>query len=44
VLEQSERKGEYEELVEDILTIIVSSRIYGKRGGRKRKEESNVGN
>lgn len=39
VLEQSEEKGEHEELVEDILTIIVSfsSRIYGKRGGRKRK-------
>lgn len=40
VLEQSESKNEHEELVEDILTIIVSlsSRIYGARGGPKRKE------
>ena len=39
VLEPVEGKGEYGELVEDILTIIVSfsSRIYGKRGGRKSK-------
>ena len=42
VLEQAKEKGEHEELVEDILTIIVSfsSRIYGKRGGRKRKESA----
>jgi len=40
VLEQVEGKSEHEELVEDILTIIVSfsSRIYGARGGRKRKD------
>lgn len=44
VLEQVEGKSEHEELVEDILTIIVSfsSRIYGARGGRKRKEVSNA--
>ena len=44
VLEQVEGKSEHEELVEDILTIIVSfsSRIYGARGGRKRKENSNA--
>lgn len=44
VLEQAEGKGGHEELVEDILTIIVSfsSRIYEARGGRKRKEKSNV--
>jgi len=42
VLEQAEGKDEHEELVEDILTIIVSfsGRIYGKRGGRKRKESA----
>lgn len=41
VLEQTEGKDEHEELVEDILTIIVSfsARIYGKRGGRKRREQ-----
>ena len=46
VLEQSEEKGEHEELVEDILTIIVSfsSRIDGKRGGRKRKEIADANN
>ena len=40
VLEQVEGKSEHEELVEDILSIIVSfsNRIYGARGGRKRKE------
>ncbi|MBI4640213.1 MAG: IS607 family transposase [Candidatus Tectomicrobia bacterium] len=45
VLEQAEDKGEHEELVEDILTIIVrfSSRIYGARGGRQRKEAGNAG-
>jgi len=34
------------DLVEDILTIIVSfsSRIYGKRGGRKRKEMTDADN
>ena len=39
-----EGKSEHEELVEDILTIIVSfsSRIYGARGGRKRKEKSDA--
>jgi excisionase family DNA binding protein len=44
VLEQTEGKGEHEELVEDILTIIVSfsSRIYGARGGRKRKEKADA--
>ncbi len=44
VLEQVEGKSEHEELVEDILTIIVSfsSRIYGARGGRKRKENSDA--
>ncbi|MFA7212098.1 MAG: IS607 family transposase [Bacteroidales bacterium] len=44
ILEQVEGKSEHEELVEDILTIIVSfsSRIYGARGGRKRKENSNA--
>ena len=44
VLEQMERKSEHEELVEDILTIIVSfsSRIYGARGGRKRKGNSDA--
>lgn len=44
VLEQVEGKSEHEELVEDILTIIVSfsSRIYGARGGRKRKEANDV--
>lgn len=44
VLERAEEKGEHEELVEDILTIMVSfsSRIYGKRGGRKRKEASDA--
>jgi len=44
VLDQSEEKGEHEELVEDILTIIVSfsSRIYGARGGRKRKDNPNA--
>jgi len=42
ILEQTESKNEHEELVEDILTIIVSfsGRIYGARGGRKRHEES----
>lgn len=46
VLEQAEEKGEHEELVEDILTIIVSfsSRIYGVRGGRKRKEANDADN
>lgn len=41
VVEADEEKGEHEELVRDILTIIVSfsSRIYGKRGGRKRKKK-----
>jgi len=45
VLEQKEGRDEHKELVEDILTIIVSfsSRIYGKRGGRKRKEVNDVG-
>lgn len=45
VLEQTEGKSEHEELVEDILTIIVSfsSRIYGARGGRKRKEANDAG-
>ncbi len=40
VLEQKD--GKYKELVEDILTIIVGfrSRMYGKRGGRKRKGAS----
>lgn len=44
VLEQVEGKSEHEELVEDILTIIVSfsSRIYGARGGRKRKDNSDA--
>lgn len=44
VLEQVEGKSEHEELVEDILTIIVcfSSRIYGARGRRKRKDKSDV--
>lgn len=44
VLEQKEGKSEHEELVEDILTIIVSfsSRIYGARGGRKRKENADA--
>ncbi|MBI4531012.1 MAG: IS607 family transposase [Candidatus Latescibacteria bacterium] len=44
VLEQKENKDEHEELVEDILTIIVSfsSRIYGARGGRKRKEKADA--
>ncbi|WP_084568690.1 IS607 family transposase [Chloroflexus sp. Y-396-1] len=44
VLEREESKDEHEELVEDILTIIVrfSSRIYGKRGGRKRKENADA--
>ena len=44
VLEEKENKGEHEELVEDILTIIVSfsSRIYGKRSRRRRKEVNNV--
>jgi len=46
VIEQSDKKGEHEELVEDILTIIAgfSSRIYGKRGGRKHNKVSDVGN
>ncbi|OQB16705.1 MAG: hypothetical protein BWY14_01304 [Parcubacteria group bacterium ADurb.Bin192] len=44
VLEQVEGKSEHEELVEDILTIIVSfsSRIYGARGRRKRKDNSDA--
>lgn len=44
VLEQKEGKSEHEELVEDILTIIVSfsSRIYDARGGRKRKENTDA--
>jgi putative resolvase len=44
VLEQVEGKSEHEELVEDILTIIVSfsSRIYGARGRRKRKDKSDA--
>ena len=44
VLKQVEGESEHEELVEDILTIIVSfsSRIYGARGGRKRKENSDA--
>ena len=46
VLEQVEGKNEHEELVEDILTIIISfsSRIYGARGGRKRKEANDANN
>ncbi len=46
VLEQVEGKSEHEELVEDILTIIVSfsSRIYGTRGERKRKEANHADN
>ncbi len=44
VLEQKESTNEHEELVEDILTITVSfsSRIYGKRGGRKREDKANA--
>lgn len=44
VLEEAEEKSEYEELGEDMLTIIVrfSSRIYGARGGRRRKENSDA--
>jgi len=44
ILEHAEGKSEHEELVEDILTVIVSfsSRIYGARGGRKRKENSDA--
>jgi putative resolvase len=42
VLEQNDGKDEHEELVEDILTITVGfrRRMYGKRGGRKRKGAS----
>jgi len=44
ILEQTESKNEHEELVGDILTIIVSfsGRIYGARGGRKRKEKADA--
>jgi len=44
VLEELEGKSKHEELVEDILTIIVSfsSRLYGARGGRRQKESSDA--
>ena len=44
VLEEAEEKNEHEELIEDILTIIVSfsSRLYGARGGRRQKESSDA--
>ena len=44
ILEKSDGKSEHEELVEDILTIIVSfsGRIYGARGGRKRKSNADT--